>query len=175
MEPVISYRVYCWLLWVGGVSSIVVDCWLISFNSVDSGFDYLVSSHWIIYYNSQIDSSTWLIGWFEKWNGHTIVASCVVTVGLLTQHCFMVWLGVCLFVLWIGLCVLYNMVLVEMMVVVNVCFDFQSGLLQLKILMIVFWLSTLYVWWISCIVSLIAPLEMGMGSITVWFYLKFDY
>jgi hypothetical protein len=44
----VGYIVVCCLLSVGGVSSTIVDYWLISVNSVDSGFDYLVSSHCII-------------------------------------------------------------------------------------------------------------------------------
>jgi hypothetical protein len=52
-----------------------------------------------------------------------------------------------------------------MMVVVTVCFNCQSGLLQFKTVIFVTWLSTVYVLWISCIVS-----EMGMGFITVWFH-----
>ena len=52
-----------------------------------------------------------------------------------------------------------------MMVVVTVCFNYQSGLLQFKIVIVVTWLYVVYVLWISCIV-----LEMGTGFITVWFH-----
>jgi hypothetical protein len=54
-----------------------------------------------------------------------------------------------------------------MMVVVTVCFNCQSRLLQFKIVIVVTWLSVVYVLWISCIVS-----EMGTGFITIWFHYK---
>jgi hypothetical protein len=54
-----------------------------------------------------------------------------------------------------------------MMVVVTVCFNCQSELLQFKIVIVVAWLSTVYVLWISCIIS-----EMGMGFIIVWSHYK---
>jgi hypothetical protein len=57
-----------------------------------------------------------------------------------------------------------------MMVVVTVCLNFQSRLFQFEILMIVFWMSIVYILWISCTTLLIAPLGMGMGSIKILFY-----
>jgi hypothetical protein len=38
------------------------------------------------------------------------------------------------------------------------------------VLIVVTWLSTVYVLWISCIVSFDSPSEMGTSFITVWFH-----
>jgi hypothetical protein len=70
-----------------------------------------------------------------------------------------------------------------MMVVVTVYFNCLIGIIAIEVLMIVAWMSTVYVLWISCIVSIdctirdghrfynsMVSLQMGTGFIIVWFH-----
>jgi hypothetical protein len=58
-----------------------------------------------------------------------------------------------------------------MMVVVTMCFNCRSRLLQFEVLMIVSWLSTVYDLWISCIVSSYCTIRDGHKVfLVVWFH-----
>jgi hypothetical protein len=75
---------------LGSISS-GVDYFLTPVDRVNYRVDGLTLTV-IVYYCSLVAallffSSAWLIGLFKKLKGNTITAYCVVTVGLLTQHC----------------------------------------------------------------------------------------